>query len=87
MPTNRRAAPEFIYDVRARLAPAHYALLQMVAEQADVGISAALRLVLDDVLSGGRIAQTEGIELLKLAEGAIEADPGWLERHGTQDAG
>ena len=74
---DRRVGIEYPHDIRARLSVPQYALLQLMAEHYDVGVSAALRLVLDDVIDGVAI---EGAEPLRSVR-AITPDPTWAARH------
>ena len=74
----RAGAPVYPFNVNARLAVRHYALLQMIAEEYDVGISEALRLALEELLDGKVDAELR--RLLELAA-TVEPDPAWAAKH------
>jgi hypothetical protein len=74
----RAVGPEYPFNVNARLAKRHYALLQLIAEEYDVGISEALRLALEELLDAK--VDPELRRMLELA-GTLEPDPVWATRH------
>lgn len=70
--------PAFPYNVNVRLAAHHYAALLMIAEAEDCGLSAALRLVLDDLIEADIPQLKELAGLLA----SVTPDPAWLAKHG-----
>jgi hypothetical protein len=86
MPTTRKPQPPlYPYNVNARLAPHHYAYLLAIAEGEDVGLSEALRRVLDALLEAESVEGFSG-DLAQLLRHAvnIQPDPAWLARHGDE---
>jgi hypothetical protein len=68
------------HALNVRLAPGHAALIHHVAEEHDVGLSEALRLVLDEVIAYR--AGEDPQESLWAVVASFEPDPGWVRRHG-----
>jgi hypothetical protein len=69
--------------MNVRLAPGHAALIHHVAEANDVGLSEALRLILDEVIAG-REAQDAQEGLWRMIAD-FEPDPEWVRRHASDE--
>lgn len=75
------ASEHLPYALSVRLTSAQRVFLQMVAEGNDVGVSSALRIVLDAVIAEHVDPQTRSVlEVVR----SFESDPDWLAKHGDE---
>lgn len=70
------------YALSVRLSTGQRAFLQSVAQTHDVGVSTALRLVLDSAMVA--LVEHDGSPIWDLIE-SFTPDPEWLARHGSED--